>query len=216
MLEWRNTKPVFVIHRYVCASLWGSLIKHIYCGRCWLLWQLIEALLYFASDSGLERRSSLVTKSWVQHWGDWTTFTWMKLIESPGLQEVISPLLICRSQNEGQGSHRLFHCHQEIHLKFIDNIKSKDQPVLWPAFHFLLSLFPFLPLLTCLFLLFLTLCLLSLLLPLTPFFLPPQLPPPATEAQKSVIVEHLQALRCRHNKPNPPCRARGTMSERAN
>lgn len=41
-------------------------------------------------------------------------------------------------------------------------------------------------------------------------------PPPATEALRSVRVEHLPAQSCRHNKTNSPCRDRGTMSGRAN
>lgn len=66
----------------------------------------------------------------------------MKRIESPGLQEVISPLLICRSQNEGQGSHRLFHCHQEIHLKFVHQIERSTCSPTCLSFSSLLVSFP--------------------------------------------------------------------------
>lgn len=66
-----------------------------------------------------------------QHGGDGA---WMKLNES--LMEVTSPLLIWRSPKEGQRSQRLFQPHPETHLKFIDNIDWKDQPVLLPVFIF--------------------------------------------------------------------------------
>lgn len=93
-------------------------------------YHLAEALMYVASD-GLDRRRA----AGAQRRGDGATSAWMKLHESPGLQEVTSPLLICSSPEEGQRSQRLFQRHPETRLKFIDNIDWKDQPVFFsPCF----------------------------------------------------------------------------------